>query len=167
MLLLLLFGCSSFARPAASSFTFILQFSIIILPLKLLVSLQLGPLFATEFGDSSEPRNFAASSDLSLLLLLLLLLFVGQSSWSFFAAGSRLQNRFQRRCDVLNESEEDDGLTTTDDAHARFQLILTRFRGGPMGGICWVARARNASFIRCGWVVTMFFQPTVSTTSVA
>lgn len=50
---------------------------------------------------------------------------------------------------------------------ALFQLILTRLRGGPMGGICWVASARNASLIRCGCVVTMFFQPTVSITSVA
>jgi hypothetical protein len=40
-------------------------------------------------------------------------------------------------------------------------------RGGPIGGICWVASARNASFIRCGCVVTIFFQPTVSITSVA
>lgn len=55
----------------------------------------------------------------------------------------------------------------TTDVNILFQLILTRLRGGPIGGICWVARARNASFIRCGCVVTMFFQPTVSITSVA
>jgi hypothetical protein len=47
------------------------------------------------------------------------------------------------------------------------QLILTRLRGGPIGGICCVARARNASFIKWGCVVTIFFQPTVSITSVA
>lgn len=55
----------------------------------------------------------------------------------------------------------------TTDVNILFQLILTRLRGGPIGGICCVARARNASFIRCGCVVTMFFQPTVSITSVA
>lgn len=47
-----------------------------------------------------------------------------------------------------------------------FQLSLTRLRGGPMGGICCVANARNASAIRCGWLRIMFFQPTVSITSV-
>jgi len=31
-----------------------------------------------------------------------------------------------------------------------FQLCFTRFRGGPIGGICCVASARNASAIRCG-----------------
>lgn len=55
----------------------------------------------------------------------------------------------------------------TTDVNILFQLILTRLRGGPIGGICCVARARNASFIRCGCVVTMFFHPTVSITSVA
>lgn len=48
-----------------------------------------------------------------------------------------------------------------------FQLCLTRFRGGPIGGICWVARALNASAIRCGWVCIIDFHPTVSITSVA
>lgn len=47
------------------------------------------------------------------------------------------------------------------------QLCLTRFRGGPIGGICWVARARNASAIKCGWVWIIDFQPGVSITSVA
>lgn len=46
------------------------------------------------------------------------------------------------------------------------QLIFMRFLGGPIGGF-WVARARNASAIRWGWVEIMFFQPTVSMTSVA
>lgn len=31
-----------------------------------------------------------------------------------------------------------------------FQLCFTRFLGGPIGGICWVAKARKASAIRCG-----------------
>lgn len=31
-----------------------------------------------------------------------------------------------------------------------FQLNLTRLRGGPIGGVCCVARARNASAMRCG-----------------
>ena len=29
-----------------------------------------------------------------------------------------------------------------------FQLCLTRLRGGPIGGICCVANARNASAIK-------------------
>lgn len=58
-------------------------------------------------------------------------------------------------------------ITDCTDVNILFQLILTRLRGGPIGGICCVARARNASFIRCGCVVTMFFQPDVSITSVA
>lgn len=58
-------------------------------------------------------------------------------------------------------------ITDCTDVNILFQLIFTRLRGGPIGGICCVARARNASFIRCGCVVTMFFQPTVSITSVA
>lgn len=64
-------------------------------------------------------------------------------------------------------SDGDVDITDCTDVNILFQLILTRLRGGPIGGICWVARARNASFIRCGCVVTMFFQPTVSITSVA
>lgn len=48
-----------------------------------------------------------------------------------------------------------------------FQLCFTRFLGGPIGGICWVARARKASAIRCGWEFTMDLKPTVSITSVA
>lgn len=48
-----------------------------------------------------------------------------------------------------------------------FQLCLTRFRGGPMGGICWVARARKASAIRVGCDVTIDLNPVVSITSVA
>lgn len=48
-----------------------------------------------------------------------------------------------------------------------FQLILTRFLGGPIGGTCCVANARNASAIKCGCVAIIFFQPTVSITSVA
>lgn len=47
------------------------------------------------------------------------------------------------------------------------QLCLTRLRGGPIGGICWVASARNASAIRCGCVCIIDFQPGVSITSVA
>lgn len=31
-----------------------------------------------------------------------------------------------------------------------FQLSLTRFRGGPIGGICCVANAPYASAIKCG-----------------
>lgn len=48
----------------------------------------------------------------------------------------------------------------------RLQLIFIRLRGGPIGGF-WVAKARNASAIRWGWVEIMFFHPTVSMTSVA
>lgn len=48
-----------------------------------------------------------------------------------------------------------------------FQLCFTRFLGGPIGGICWVAKARKASAIRCGWEFTMDLKPTVSITSVA
>jgi len=48
-----------------------------------------------------------------------------------------------------------------------FQLIFTRFLGGPIGGICCVARARNASAIKCECVVIIFCQPEVSITSVA
>lgn len=48
-----------------------------------------------------------------------------------------------------------------------FQLILTRFLGGPIGGICCVAKARNASAIKCGCVAIIFFHPIVSITSVA
>ena len=40
------------------------------------------------------------------------------------------------------------------------------FLGGPIGGICWEARALNASAMRCGWVATICFHPAVSTTSV-
>lgn len=47
-----------------------------------------------------------------------------------------------------------------------FQLF-TRFLGGPIGGICWVASARNASAIKCGCVRIIDFQPNVSITSVA
>lgn len=56
------------------------------------------------------------------------------------------------------------GSPTTDGC---FQLDLTRFLGGPTGGICCVARARNASAIRwgCDWIIA--FQPDVSMTSVA
>ena len=42
-----------------------------------------------------------------------------------------------------------------------------RFRGGPIGGTCWVARARKASAIRCGCLPIMPFHPFVSITSVA
>lgn len=48
-------------------------------------------------------------------------------------------------------------------------LILpyfTFFLGGPMGGICWLARALNASAMRCGWEPTICFQLPVSITSV-
>lgn len=71
--------------------------------------------------------------------------------------------------DVVNEQKDevDDDNDVDWIASIRFQLILTRFLGGPIGGICCVARARNASLIRCGCVVTMFFHPTVSMTSVA
>lgn len=48
----------------------------------------------------------------------------------------------------------------------RLQLIFIRLRGGPIGGF-WVAKARNASAIRWGWVEIIFFHPTVSMTSVA
>lgn len=48
-----------------------------------------------------------------------------------------------------------------------FQLIFTRFLGGPIGGICCVASARNASAIKCECVVIIFCQPEVSITSVA
>lgn len=63
--------------------------------------------------------------------------------------------------EVLWEAGVTDSWTTL-----LFQLSLTRLRGGPIGGICWVASARNASAIRCGWLRIMFFQPTVSITSV-
>lgn len=73
-----------------------------------------------------------------------------------------------------NDDDGDDGdegdvvdITAFTDVNILFQLIFTRLRGGPIGGICCVASARYASFSRCGWVATMFFQPTVSTTSVA
>lgn len=52
-------------------------------------------------------------------------------------------------------------------AGLRFQLIFTRFLGGPIGGICCVASARNASAIKCECVVIIFCQPEVSITSVA
>lgn len=68
---------------------------------------------------------------------------------------------------IIAGGDGDVDITDCTDVNILFQLILTRLRGGPIGGICWVARARNASFIRCGCVVTMFFQPTVSITSVA
>lgn len=48
-----------------------------------------------------------------------------------------------------------------------FQLCFTRFLGGPTGGICWVASARKASAIKCGWEFTMDLKPWVSITSVA
>jgi hypothetical protein len=48
-----------------------------------------------------------------------------------------------------------------------FQLCLMRLRGGPIGGICWVARALNASAIRWGWDWIIDFHPEVSITSVA
>lgn len=77
--------------------------------------------------------------------------------------------------DDANNIDDDDGgdggdvvdITAFTDVNALFQLIFTRLRGGPIGGICCVASARYASFSRCGWVATIFFQPTVSTTSVA
>lgn len=77
--------------------------------------------------------------------------------------------------DDVDEDDDDDGgdggdvvdITAFTDVNALFQLIFTRLRGGPIGGICCVASARYASFSRCGWVATIFFQPTVSTTSVA
>lgn len=68
---------------------------------------------------------------------------------------------------VILAGDDDVDITDCTDVNILFQLIFTRLRGGPIGGICCVARARNASFIRCGCVVTMFFQPTVSITSVA
>lgn len=68
---------------------------------------------------------------------------------------------------IVAGGDGDVDITDCTDVNILFQLILTRLRGGPIGGICCVARARNASFIRCGCVVTMFFQPTVSITSVA
>lgn len=42
------------------------------------------------------------------------------------------------------------GNITFDNVKNLFQLILTRLRGGPIGGVCCVARARNASAMRCG-----------------
>lgn len=48
-----------------------------------------------------------------------------------------------------------------------FQLCFTRFLGGPIGGICCVASARNASAIRCGCEFTIDLKPAVSITSVA
>lgn len=45
-------------------------------------------------------------------------------------------------------------------------FYLSFFLGGPMGGICWLARALNASAIRWGWEATICFQPPVSITSV-
>lgn len=51
--------------------------------------------------------------------------------------------------------------------HVGAQLCFTRFRGGPIGGICCVANARNASAMRWGWVCIMDFHPGVSITSVA
>lgn len=48
-----------------------------------------------------------------------------------------------------------------------FQLGLTLLRGGPIGGICWVASARNASAMRWGCVWIIPFHPAVSMTSVA
>lgn len=68
---------------------------------------------------------------------------------------------------IIAGGDGDVDITDCTDVNILFQLILTRLRGGPIGGICCVARARNASFIRCGCVVTMFFHPTVSITSVA
>lgn len=58
------------------------------------------------------------------------------------------------------------GNITFDNVKNLFQLILTRLRGGPIGGVCCVARARNASAMRCGWLAIIFFQPDVSITSV-
>ena len=43
---------------------------------------------------------------------------------------------------------------------------LSFFLGGPMGGICWLARALKASAMRWGWDTTICFQPAVSITSV-
>lgn len=42
------------------------------------------------------------------------------------------------------------GNITFDNVNILFQLSLTRLRGGPIGGVCCVARARNASAMRCG-----------------
>lgn len=47
------------------------------------------------------------------------------------------------------------------------QFCLMRFRGGPIGGICWVAKTRKASASRWGWDRIIDFQPAVSITSVA
>lgn len=94
--------------------------------------------------DDDEAANDATrddDDDVDVVVIILLLLFAG--------------------------GDGDVDITDCTDVNILFQLILTRLRGGPIGGICCVARARNASFIRCGCVVTMFFQPDVSITSVA
>lgn len=73
-----------------------------------------------------------------------------------------------------DDNDDDDGdegdvvdITAVTDVNILFQLIFTRLRGGPIGGVCCVASARYASFSRWGWVATIFFHPIVSTTSVA
>lgn len=45
--------------------------------------------------------------------------------------------------------------------------VFSRLRWGPRGGLCWLARARNASAMRWGWFCIRVFQPGVSITSVA
>lgn len=45
--------------------------------------------------------------------------------------------------------------------------VFRRLRWGPRGGLCWLARARNASAMRWGWFCIRVFQPGVSITSVA
>lgn len=68
--------------------------------------------------------------------------------------------------DDVEDDEEPGGDNTWMPAGC-LQLCLTRLRGGPIGGICWVANARNASAIRCGCVWIIDFHPGVSITSVA
>lgn len=63
-------------------------------------------------------------------------------------------------------SRKDDITADKVGASILFQLNFTRFLGGPIGGICWVASARNASAIRCGWLPIIFCHPDVSITSV-
>ena len=74
---------------------------------------------------------------LRLLLLLLLLLF-------------RFIFKLEQPIDGGSCGRRDDITADNVDAIILFQLSLTRLRGGPIGGICCVARARNASAIRCG-----------------
>ena len=50
--------------------------------------------------------------------------------------------------------------------HGGAELYFSFFLGGPMGGICWLARALKASAIKCGCDTTICFQPAVSITSV-